>query len=259
MNALALFAKRVLWPGPDFSTRSRYSLRKRFLEGPDVSTLDIGCGNGCMTIAAAMRGGSALGITVQPEFIGRAEQFRNYIGVPPERCTFKTMSIYELADGPSGQFDQIILFEVLEHLYHDELAISICARHLKKDGWLHVSVPNRDSHVHFEGVARTETGAHVRHGYDFATLEALLRRHGLEPVERAGAGGLGTVLGFLAVVHAAKLLGILGRAASAGMFFVVWPLVKVLDLLPSKPFSLYVLAAKREQRPVLQCPERARL
>jgi hypothetical protein len=52
-------------------------------------------------------------------------------------------------------------------------------------------------------------------------------------------------------VHAGKLPGILGRAASAGMFCVVWPFVKVLDLLPSRPFSLYVLAAKREQRPVL--------
>jgi hypothetical protein len=158
------------------------------------------------------------------------------------------MSIYELADKPLGEFDQIILFEVLEHLYHDELAISICARHLKKDGWLHVSVPNRDSHVHFEGIARTETGAHVRHGYDFASLEALMRRHGLEPVDRAGVGGLGTVLGFLAVVHAGRLPGILGRAASAAMFFVVWPLVKLLDLLPYRPFSLYLLAARREQR-----------
>jgi SAM-dependent methyltransferase len=204
-----------------------------------------------MTIAAATRGGSAVGITIQPEFIERAEAFRNHIGLSAEKCRFKAMSVYELAETPQGQFDQIILFEVLEHLYHDELAISLCASHLKKDGWLHLSVPNRDSHVHFEGIARTETGAHVRHGYDFSTLEALLRRHGLEPVDRAGVGGLGTVLGFLAVVHAGKLPGILGRVASAGMFFVGWPFVKLLDLVPSRPFSLYVLAAKREQRPAL--------
>ena len=251
MNALSLLAKRLLWPGPDYSTRSRYTLRKRFLTGPEVTTLDIGCGNGCMTMAAAARGASALGITVQPEFIERAEAFRNYIGLAPEKCRFKALSIYELADKPLGQFDQIILFEVLEHLYHDELAMSICARHLKKDGWLHVSVPNRDSHVHFEGVARTETGAHVRHGYDVASLEALVRRHGLEPIDRAGVGGLGTVLGFLAVVHAGRLPGVLGRAASAAAFVLVWPFVKVLDLFPSRPLSLYVLVAKRDQRPPL--------
>lgn len=243
--------KRLLWPGPDFSTRARYTLRKRLLKGPDITTLDIGCGNGCMTIAAAQLGKSALGITIQPEFIGRAEAFRNRLGLPAEQCRFEALSIYDLPDRNYGPFDQIILFEVLEHLYHDVLAISICASLLKPDGWLHVTVPNRDSHRHFEGVGRVESGRHVRHGYDWVTLEALLRRHGLEPLDREGNGGLGTVYGFRAVATAEKLPTPFGRVASVLTFFLVWPLVKILDLIPAAPLSLYVLAAKRTQRPPL--------
>lgn len=239
--------KRLLWPGPDYGTRSRYALRKRFLAGPDITTLDIGCGNGCMTLAAAQVGRRAIGITIQPEFISRAEKYRAFVGMNEGQCEFKHLSIYDLPKANLGPFDQIILFEVLEHLYHDELAIRLCADSLKPDGWLHVTVPNRDSHIHFEGVARTETGAHLRHGYDYATLEAMLRRNGLEPVDRMGVGGLGTVLGFLAVAKVGKLFGPLGRVAAGLLFFILWPLVRLVDLLPSKPFSIYILAAKRSQ------------
>jgi len=246
--------KRLLWPGPDFTTRARYRLRRRFLKGPDITTFDIGCGNGCMTIAAAQAGKSALGITVEPEFITRAEAFRDRLGLSADRCRFKALSIYDLCQANEGLFDQVILFEVLEHLYHDELAISICAAHLKPDGWLHVTVPNRDSHRHFGGVNRVETGGHVRHGYDYPTLEALLRRHGLEPLDREGNGGVGTVFGFLAVVTAGKLPRPFGPIASVVAFFLAWPLVKLLDLLPAAPLSLYVLAAKRSQHPPLNGP-----
>jgi len=125
--------------------------------------------------------------------------------------------------------------------------VSLCAKHLEPDGWLHITVPNRDNHWHFEGVQRVETGQHVRHGYDFPSLEAMLQRHGLEPIDRLGVGGIGTILGFLAVANAGKLPGMAGRAGSVIAFFMAWPVVKVLDLIPCKPWSLYVLAAKRRQ------------
>lgn len=246
MNIVHRLAKRLLWPGPDYGTRARYGLRRRFLRGDDVTTLDVGCGNGCLTMAAAMHGKYALGIGVQADFLERASDFRDSIGISKEKCEFRALSAYDLEQAGLPQFDQIVLFEVLEHLYHDGLALELCAKRLKKDGWLHVSVPNRDNHVHFEGVSRFETGAHVRHGYDYAMLESLLRKHGLEPLDRQGVGGLGTVFGFLAVANANKLPGSLGQAAGVIAFFFVWPVVKILDLIPCRPWSLYVLAAKRE-------------
>lgn len=245
MSVLYRFAKRLMWPGPDYGTRVRYRLKARLLSGADVTTLDIGCGNGCMTMAAAARGRYALGISNQEAFLRRAEAFRDERGIPASRCEFQSLNVYDLGNQELPQFDQIVLFEVLEHLYRDDDAIGLCARQLKPDGWLHVTVPNRDSHVHFEGVDRVETGHHVRHGYDYPSLESLLRKHGLEPIDRMGVGGLGTVLGFLVVAHAGRLPGVLGQAASVAAFVLVWPLVKVLDLLPSRPWSLYVLAAKR--------------
>src|SRR3954463_16799844 len=114
------FFKRLLWPGPDYGTRSRCRLRFGFRACADVRTLDVGCGNGCMTLAAAKRGGSALGISNQAAYLKRAEAFRDRSGLPAARCTFQELNVYEMGQAQLPQFDQIILFEVLEHLYHDE-------------------------------------------------------------------------------------------------------------------------------------------
>jgi 2-polyprenyl-3-methyl-5-hydroxy-6-metoxy-1,4-benzoquinol methylase len=137
-----------------------------------------------MTFAAVMHGKYALGISIQEDFLERASSFRDSIGISKEKCEFRALSAYDLEKAGLPQFDQIVLFEVLEHLYHDELALELCAKRLKEDGWLHISVPNRDNHLNFEGVSRVETGAHVRHGYDYAMLESLLSKHGLEPLDR---------------------------------------------------------------------------
>lgn len=205
-----------------------------------------------MTIAAAGVGGSALGISLEPDAMERARAFRDILGMSGEKCQFKTMSIYDLPHAELPQFDQIILFEVLEHLYHDHWAIDYCSKLLKDDGWLHITVPNRDNHRHFEGVFRRENGQHLRHGYDFQSLESLLRESGLEPIDREGVGGLGTIWGFLAVAKVRQLPGILGQGLSVLVFFLAWPFVKLLDLIPSQPWSLYVLAAKRNQKPPLK-------
>ena len=245
MNPIYRFGKRLMWPGPDYGTRVRHDLQNRFLSGPDVKTLDLGCGNGCMTLAAAKRGGTALGVSLDSASISRAEAFRNLIGFDENRCKFTEASVYDLKQMNLPKFDQIIAFEILEHLFRDEEVLKYCSDQLTEDGWIHITVPNRDNHVHFEGISRFETGAHVRHGYDYTALEAMLRKVGLEPVDRQGVGGLGTVMGFSAVAKARKLPGALGQISSVLIFFLAWPLVKILNLIPFKPWSLYVLGVKR--------------
>lgn len=240
---IAHVMKRLLWPGPDYGTRARYGLRRRFLSGPGITTLDIGCGNGCMTMAAAQRGASAVGVSIDAESLARARAFAARMGLA-DRCRFEARSIFDRETESLGSFDQVILFEVLEHLVDDEKAMAICAGRLKPGGWLHITVPNRDNHMHFEGISRVENGAHVRHGYDFRMLEELARRHGLEPVDRLGVGRIGTIAGFLAVAHLEKVPG-MGRAMAVLGFFVMWPIVQLLNLLPCRPWSLYVLAVKR--------------
>lgn len=245
MNRLSLLAKRILWPGIDYGLRARFALRHRLLAGPEITTLDIGCGTGCMTVAAAQRGASALGISVDEELHRTAEVYRDALGMEAARCAFRRLGAYDLDDAKLPAFDQIILFETLEHLAQDELAIALCSRHLKPNGWLHVTVPNRHDHRVFGGLSRTEDGGHVRHGYDYPALDALLRRHGLEPIDYLGVGGWGTVLGFLAVSQALSLPGWLGRLAAVATFALLWPLVQILDLLPSRPWSHYVVATRR--------------
>lgn len=247
MKFIYLFVKKMLWPGPDFGTRVRYQLKDRLLKGAEIESLDIGFGNGCLTMAAALGGKRALGVSIDKQAITRAKKFRDGMGLSADRCEFKEISAYDLSLENVGTFDQIIAFEVLEHLMNDDEVVSRCAGLLKKDGWLHICVPNRDNHIHFEGVFRTENGQHVRHGYDMNHLEALVRRHGFEPIDRLGVGGLGTVWGFLAVANARKLPGLLGQSMSVFVFFLVWPLVKIFDLIPCQPWSLYLLAAKRDR------------
>src|SRR5215213_2730298 len=97
-------AKRLFWPGPDYGTRLRYGLRRRFLRGPAVTTLDVGCGKGALTLAAAERGGRVLGISNQPEFLRRAERFRDQLGISPERCEFMALDVYDLAGAGLPRF-----------------------------------------------------------------------------------------------------------------------------------------------------------
>ena len=69
----------------------------------------------------------------------------------------------------TGSFDACLCSEVLEHIPEDAKALAELARCIKRDGLLLVSVPTPpapfDEH-------------HVREGYTFADLDALLQSHG---------------------------------------------------------------------------------
>lgn len=243
--SLTTWIKKLFWPGPDFGTRDRFALRRFLLEGPEITTLDVGFGNGCMTFESARRGKRALGISILPHEVEKASSLRAAFALEPTRCEFACARFEALAQGQPEAYDQVVMFEVLEHIVDDAGALRAAHRLLKDRGQLHLTVPNMDSHVHFEPLNRHENGGHVRHGYARDRLEALLVAAGFDILDRRGVGGLGSVLGFKAVALARRPPGLLGQGLSLLAFVVSWPLVRVLNALPCQPWSLYVRACKR--------------
>ncbi|MBM3498007.1 MAG: class I SAM-dependent methyltransferase [Armatimonadetes bacterium] len=226
--------------------RSRRWVSRLFLGGLGTCTLDLGCGDGHYALAAARRGGRVLGVSNDPRALERAAQLRDFCGLAPDQVEFQCADLRAWQPAPDEQYDQILLLAVTEHLLDDAGLLRRVRPALKPDGLLFVSAPNRacglqEKRVH---VAREETGRHVRHGYTFEQLEALLARCGYEPVDRRGFGWFGTQATMRAewalslpspVLVAVRVLG-----------FLLWRLLTaVLDRVPVRePYLLMVIARK---------------
>jgi 2-polyprenyl-3-methyl-5-hydroxy-6-metoxy-1,4-benzoquinol methylase len=109
-----------------------------YLPRPVGRVLDVGCGEGGVATPLREAGANWIsGIELMPERAARAER------VYDEVCSGDALA--RLGD-VSGQFDTILCYDVLEHLY-DPFALVAALRERAVDGGrLHVSVPNA-SHV----------------------------------------------------------------------------------------------------------------
>lgn len=98
--------------------------------------LDIGCGNGNISMFLGRLGYDVLGIDVSPKAIDRANQLNDLSNV-----VFRNVSAEELSQMET-RYDAIICSEVLEHLTSPEDILHIISKILKDDGILFVTVPN---------------------------------------------------------------------------------------------------------------------
>lgn len=98
--------------------------------------LDIGCGNGALTARLARDGYQMIGVDASPEGIELAR--RADPGVRFELC-----SVYSLHEHPlaAEQFDMILAFEVIEHLFFPGELFAQSSRLLPSGGALVVSTP----------------------------------------------------------------------------------------------------------------------
>src|SRR5579864_4702514 len=93
---IRLTGKRLLFPGLDLHTRSRYRfLTRYFREGP-IDTLDAGCGNGALSYAAYLRGNRVLGVTMDSTQVEKANEYFSFVGTDPARLKFKICNLYDL-------------------------------------------------------------------------------------------------------------------------------------------------------------------
>ncbi|OJJ16410.1 hypothetical protein BKI52_34550 [marine bacterium AO1-C] len=102
----------------------------------DAKILDVGCGNGNMSLALGANGCEVLGVDISPKAIFYAQKRNPYPNV-----FFAVKDVNTLiADGK--KYDAIVCSEVLEHLQHPEKLLQEIRKLLTPNGVLVVTVPN---------------------------------------------------------------------------------------------------------------------
>ena len=87
-----------------------------------------------MTYFAVSKGKSALGVSILEREVLKANFLRSLFNLNDEKCQFKYVHFNKLQESGSGLFDQIIMFEVLEHIVDDNSAIENAYKLLKPRG-----------------------------------------------------------------------------------------------------------------------------
>jgi SAM-dependent methyltransferase len=144
-------------------------------------------------------------------------------------------------------FDEIICYEVLEHVRRDSDVLGQFYRMLKPGGVLHVSCPYRLHPRHqVEVLDLNEMGGHVRPGYTEDQYRALLEPIGFQIRDVVGIGTPG-------IYHADRILrGIrnrFGDLCALPFLPLTLPFVWLAKFNPRVPFSLYVRAVKPANLP----------
>lgn len=101
--------------------------------------------------------------------------------------TFLQMNIPPLKDIPSGEFDYVITFQVIEHIPKDNLFLKEIYRVLKNNGKLIVTTPNKKMSI-------TRNPWHVRE-YTVKELEQLMLRF-FQKVETNGVFGNQSIMDY---------------------------------------------------------------
>lgn len=124
-----------------------YAKRLRFVAGvieesfprrdmDSVRVLDVGCGNGSMlALPLAQRGFQVTGIDIDARSIEHAQRLAKDL----PNATFICGNVAELK---AGDFELVILSEVLEHMIEPRTLLANSAQHLSEGGVMIVTVPN---------------------------------------------------------------------------------------------------------------------
>jgi len=218
--------------------------RKGTPEKP-ARTLDCGCGNAFFTHQAALRHAKCLGITIHEWEKENCEEMREYLGISEEQMAFRVARLDELATDPAQrrQYDQVLLFDVIEHIMDAPSTFRQIHDLLDEDGFVYITTPDRDWQRNASRLRVTpvEDGWHVRNGYTFEQLEAVLEQNGFEPIDRLRFGTLGSSL-VIWIQHT------LFRSKIDPLTVLFFPVLKALSLLLSPwrdAHTIFVLARKK--------------
>lgn len=231
----------LFYPGLDLHTRSRATLC-RFWRSGERDVLDAGSGNGYFSWLAYKSGARVVAITFDQQQVDKARNFLvGYKGADPSRLLFERRNLYDLPR-ETRTFDEVICFEVLEHLVRDRDVASEFFRILRPGGALHLCCPHRLHPRHLREVLDTkESGGHVRPGYTEEDYRKLLEPIGFK-IE--SVTGIGTP----AVYHADRVLRTIrnrfGDWAALPLLPIALPALWFASVNPRMPFSLYVKAIK---------------
>ena len=241
VTALRSWLRDRLYPGLDLHTRNRASLR-RFWRTGARDVLDAGSGNGYFAWLAYQSGARVVAMNFEQAQVEKARGFLlGYRQVDSERLRFEQRNLYDLKDEPR-KFDEIICFEVLEHLKRDTDIVRAFYRILRPGGLLHLCCPNRLHPRHqAEVLDLEETGGHVRAGYTFDEFRNLLQAAGFVIEREVGIGPRSL---YLADEALRAVRNRLGDFVALPLAPLALPFVWLAGMNPREPFSLYVTAVK---------------
>jgi 2-polyprenyl-6-hydroxyphenyl methylase/3-demethylubiquinone-9 3-methyltransferase len=151
------------------------------------TTLDVGCGAGLLCEPLARLGGAVTGVDAAPENIDAAKAHAALSGLS---INYRAG---EIAAQGLGQFDVVTCMEVIEHVMDPPAFVAELVRHLRPDGLMLLSTPNRTAASRLFLVEAAERLGQVPRGtHDwnkFQTpeeLTTLLADAGIEVVDMQG-------------------------------------------------------------------------
>lgn len=110
---------------------------------PGSLVLDVGCGNGAHSLAAAGQAARVAGIDYNWNHLQMARRLS--VMQKKENATFLFGSVEQTLPFPNGCFDRVLLLDVIEHLVDRVGTLREIYRVLRPEGMLFVSAPNRET------------------------------------------------------------------------------------------------------------------
>jgi SAM-dependent methyltransferase len=224
----------------------RYRWLRSKLQRHGLGMLDAGAGNGGFTIFAAQMGNDCLGLSFSSEEMAAAKRRAAICGA--ETAHFEVRDLRAFGDDASmrGRFDEIICFEVIEHLLDDDRLVRELGASLRPGGRLLVTAPYLSHRPLFgEKVSDEEDGGHVRWGYSEDRLRELAEQAELRVVEIAYVSGVISQ----GLTNLQRRLGRLNRMLGWALTFplrVFQPLDRSVTTLLRHPYLSIAMVAERD-------------
>ncbi|MFH0731775.1 MAG: methyltransferase domain-containing protein [Candidatus Omnitrophota bacterium] len=150
----------------------RYKWLKRYIAPGPLRAFDAGCGNGSLTMYASVIGNEAVGMSFEADKNQLAEQRAQIIGLNNIRFITADLNDLDKMVVELGKFDQIICFEVIEHIQQDEKFIKSLSKLLNSQGRLFLTTPYK-YHKKLHG------SGHVKYGYTHSEIKHMFDEAGL--------------------------------------------------------------------------------
>jgi len=105
----------------------------------DCSVLDVGCGEGVVSLSLAPYSKCVLGVDIHEANLELARREAERLGITNVR--FRRLSAYDLR--PIERYDVVILSDVLEHVRDQRLLLERCVEMMVPGGVMYLNTPNK--------------------------------------------------------------------------------------------------------------------
>lgn len=160
--------KKII-PANSFTYGSFITLFEKYFNRK-LRILDIGCGAGTLSLYLASNSHNVVGIDISENAIKACKESARLLRLD-DRVAFVKKDFEK--DKVNGSFDAVLLFEVIEHLVDDKLAIRKTQKLLSKGGLLILSTPSSNAPMKKLGLAKN-FDARVGHLRRY-TLEGIIK------------------------------------------------------------------------------------